>query len=120
MAPTDQPARTGRGGHTVLGDHLAGHDGGDVAVGALVQAPSPGGQVVGDDGFVQQQRIMVDDVEVGLEPDGDAATVGQPATCAGTEVSCRMACGTDIRPSARSRAQYASRYVGKLESQIIP
>ena len=121
LAAADQPAGTRIGGHAVLGDDLAGHDRRDVAVGGLVQPAPTGGQVAGDDGPVQPQRGVVDDVEVGLvaRPRCGRGRPGPP-TRAGTDVSSRTASATESRPDARSRAQCASMYVGKLASQIIP
>ena len=81
LAAADQLAGTGVGGHAVFGDYFAGHDRCDVTVGGLVQATAAGGQVVADHRLVQPQRGVIDDVEVGLVADGDAAAVALARRC---------------------------------------
>ncbi len=53
LAAADEFAGPGVGGHTVLSDHLAGDDRRHVAVGGLIEATPPGGEIVGDHRLVQ-------------------------------------------------------------------
>ena len=53
LTAADQLAGTGVGRHPVLGDHLAGNHGCDVALRRLIQATPAGGQVIADHRLVQ-------------------------------------------------------------------
>ena len=116
-----QLARTGIGGHAVLGDDLARDDRRDVAVSRLVEPAPACGQVVGDDGFVQPHRRVIDHVQIGLVAHRNSAAVGQTGDAGRSRCQLADRLGdASAGRTLRSRAQCASRYVGKLESQIIP
>jgi len=61
----------------MLEGDLAGHQGGDVAVGALDEAAAAGGQVEHHLGSVELHAVEVDEVEVGALAGGDDAAVGE-------------------------------------------
>ena len=73
----DEAAGAGAGGLAVLEGDLAGHEGGDVAVGALHEAAAAGRQVEHHLGRPQVHGVEVDQVEVGPLALGDHAAVGE-------------------------------------------
>ena len=74
---SDKPARPGAGRIAITIDHLAGHNRGGIARGALHQAAPASGQVVDRSGAVQGQPVIIDDVEIGLQPRLDPAAIRQ-------------------------------------------
>jgi hypothetical protein len=77
LRAADEAAGQRAGGLAVLVGDLAGHDGGDVALGALHQPTSAGGQVVAHLGTAGGQVVEVDEVDVGPVAGGEHAPVEQ-------------------------------------------
>src|ERR1700722_637725 len=75
LATPDQAPGPGIGVLTVLEGDLAGADGRFPPVGALDEAPRPGRQVVHHFGQAQVQVLVVDEVEVRLEPRSEHTAV---------------------------------------------